>query len=118
MGQALKYHRSAMSQTLLRFGLWIVLAVLTLYVVRETFPESPFADIAGEQTLQYAGLFGLGLIAGGFVVGLLERAWTTARKNRCIVCGTSIPRGEVYCKGHLRQVLEKEREHDRRVRTR
>jgi hypothetical protein len=105
-----------MSQALLRYGLWLVLIVLAMYVLRETFPESEAARALNDTLLQRAGLAGLGMIAVGFVLNQLERVWDKTKRSRCIVCGAAIRRGDIYCREHLRQVLDQEREASRKLR--
>ena len=41
-----------MSSTLLRIGLWVVLIVIVLYVLQQTFEEGPVAEYVGTPMLQ------------------------------------------------------------------
>lgn len=107
-----------MSQTLLRFGLWIVLIVLAGYVLRETFAEAPFAELLTEELLQNSGMLGVALVVGGFILRLLEPLWKTVAKRRCANCRQPVMHGELYCREHLRQVLAREDELQRRTRFR
>lgn len=107
-----------MSQTLLRFGLWVVLIVLAGYVLRETFADAPFTEFLTDDILQNAGLLGLGLIVGGFVLRLFEGVWKKTVVRRCANCRQPVLHGELYCREHLRQVLAQEDELQRRSRFR
>lgn len=107
-----------MSQTLLRFGLWTVLIVLAGYVLRETFADAPFAEFLTDSLLQNAGTVGLLLIAAGFVMRILERVWKKTVVRRCANCRQPVMHGELYCREHLRQVLAREDELQRRQRQR
>ncbi|MBV9495524.1 MAG: hypothetical protein JOZ54_14845 [Acidobacteria bacterium] len=107
-----------MSSTLLRLGLWILVIVLALYVIHESFEDSPVAELVPLEMLQNAlYLGGVVLIAGG-VLRLFEKGTRKVVKNRCSVCRTPIPHGALYCRQHLRRILHKEdeRTHITRIR--
>jgi hypothetical protein len=97
-----------MSSTLLRLGLWVVLLVVVLYVLQQTYEEAPFVDFFAPAMLQKALLVGGLLVVAGFVMRLLERGAKVIVKNRCIVCRLPIEHGAIYCRQHLRQVLSRE----------
>src|SRR4051812_16342657 len=97
-----------MSGTLLRFGLWIVLIVLALYVLRETYSESPAQEYLSPGLLQKAGAFGLALIAAGAIASMFEKTASVVLKKRCQVCHRSVSPGELFCRQHLRSILEEE----------
>lgn len=104
-----------MSGTLFRLGLWVILIDLALYVLKDTFAESPAADLFSADTLTKAAVVGLLLLAAGTVAAFVERATRPIRRSRCTTCGKAVPRGEIYCREHLRRVLELE---DTRLRAR
>jgi predicted nucleic acid-binding Zn ribbon protein len=100
--------RHLMSSTLLRLGLWVGILVLALYVVHETYHESTIAEMIPIGMLQKAlGLAGV-LLAAGVVARMFEKTSKVVSKNRCRVCGTAVPPGAIYCRAHLRTVLEQE----------
>ena len=105
-----------MSSTLLRLGLWVILLVVALYVLQQTFEDAPFVDFFAPAMLQKALVLGGILIAAGIVTRLLERGAKVIVKNRCVVCKTPIEHGAIYCREHLRRMLN--REDDRTHRTR
>jgi predicted nucleic acid-binding Zn ribbon protein len=107
-----------MSSTLLRLGLWIILLVVVLYVLQQTYEEAPFADFFAPAMLQKALTLGGLLVVAGIVMRILERGAKVVTKNRCIVCRTPIDHGAIYCREHLRSILhrEDERTHMTRVR--
>jgi hypothetical protein len=107
-----------MSQTLLRFGLWIVLIVLALYVVRESINGSSGTEYVSDQILQHAGSFGILLIAAGGVALIFEKAASKTRFRHCTLCRQPVAKGEIYCRMHLREVVEREHELNRRTRVR
>jgi predicted nucleic acid-binding Zn ribbon protein len=104
-----------MSSTLLRLGLWVILLVVVLYVLQQTYEDAPFVDFFAPAMLQKALVLGGLLLAAGVVTRLLERAKVVV-KNRCVVCKTPIEHGAIYCRQHLRRILN--REDDRTHRTR
>lgn len=97
-----------MSSTLLRIGLWILVLVLALYVVQQTFEQSPIAEYVPMNMLQHAMVVGAVLLVAGIVFRILERGAKAVVKNRCAVCRTPIPKGAIYCREHLRAVLHDE----------
>ncbi|MEA2339784.1 MAG: hypothetical protein QOE82_3791 [Thermoanaerobaculia bacterium] len=107
-----------MSSTILRLGLWIILLVVVMYVLQQTYEDAPFVDFFAPAMLQKALALGGLLVAAGIVVRLLERGAKVVTKPRCIVCKTPIEHGAIYCREHLRRVLhrEDERTHMTRVR--
>src|SRR5258706_1600517 len=105
-----------MSSTLLRLGLWIVLLVVILYVLQQTYEDAPFVDFFAPVMLQRALALGGILVAAGVVMRIFERGAKAVIKNRCVVCKTPIEHGAIYCREHLRSMLS--REDDRTHRTR
>lgn len=97
-----------MSSTLLRLGLWTMVLILALYVVHETFIESALAELIPfamlGQALTVAGL----LVVAGLVLRVAEKAKKVVSKHTCRVCNTQIAAGAIYCRVHLRAVLERE----------
>ena len=107
-----------MSSTVLRLGLWIILLVVAMYVLQQTFEDAPFVDFFAPAMLQKALVLGGLLVAAGIVLRILERGAKAVTKNRCIICRTPIDHGAIYCRHHLRSVLSREDEitHMTRVR--
>ncbi|HEV7573511.1 MAG TPA: hypothetical protein VGQ21_18600 [Thermoanaerobaculia bacterium] len=108
-----------MSTTLLRLGLWVILLVVVMYVLQQTYEEAPFVDFFAPVMLQKALALGGILIAAGIVMRILERgAKTVVVKNRCLVCKTPIEHGAIYCREHLRRMLNREDDRTHRTRVR
>lgn len=99
-----------MASTILRLGLWILVIVIALYVVHESFEESPVAEYVPMAMLQKAMVLGGVLLALGIVLRVFEKGAKAVVKNRCAVCRTPIPAGAIYCRAHLRAVLHEEDE--------
>jgi hypothetical protein len=97
-----------MSSTLLRLGLWIVLIIVALYVLRETFETGPWVEYVSAGLLQKALSLAILVLAGGVVARVLEKGHKVVTKNRCVVCRTPIASGAIYCRAHLRGVLHRE----------
>jgi hypothetical protein len=105
-----------MSSTLLRLGLWVILLVVVLYVLQQTYEEAPFVDFFAPAMLQKALALGGILLAAGVVMRLLERGAKVVVKNRCVTCKTPIENGAIYCRQHLRRVLNREDDRTHRLR--
>jgi len=108
-----------MSSTLLRLGLYTILIVIALYVVAQTYGEtSPVATYIPIPMLVKALGVGVLLVISGIVAAILEKGAKAVSKNRCAVCRTPIPPGAIYCRAHLRRVLqtEEDKTHMTRVR--
>jgi predicted nucleic acid-binding Zn ribbon protein len=97
-----------MASTLLRLGLWILVIVLSLYVIHETFVDSPVSEYVPVSMLQNALVLGGLLMAVGVVLRIFEKGAKAVVKNRCAVCRTPIPQGAIYCREHLRAMLHDE----------
>ena len=97
-----------MSSTLLRLGLWIIIIVLALYVIHETYENSPVAEMVSMDLMQKALVVGAAAIVAGIVLRLFEKGTRAVVKNRCTVCRTPIPSGAIYCRAHLRNILHEE----------
>jgi hypothetical protein len=102
-----------MSSTLLRVGLWVVLIVIVVYVLQQSFEDTPLAEYVTTPMLQKALVLGILVTIAGIVMRVLERGAKVVTKNRCKTCRTPIPSGAIYCRAHLRNVLhhEEDREH-------
>jgi hypothetical protein len=101
-----------MSATLLRFGLWILVLILALYVIRENYSEQPIADMIPVTMLSQGLILSVALVLAGVITRMFEKTTKAVIKNRCRTCQTVIPHGAIYCRAHLRGVLERE---DRRT---
>lgn len=99
-----------MSTTLFRTGIWVIIATLAAYVVRETYSGELVAYL-NEQLLQRALMLGIGSIGLG-VVAWLGGKVAPKKRASCKVCRQSIPAGAVYCRIHLHEVLENARHTD------
>jgi predicted nucleic acid-binding Zn ribbon protein len=108
-----------MSTTLLRLGLWIILLVVGIYVLQQTLEESPLVEFFNESLMAKGLMLGGALLAVGFVSRLFEKTvGKTVVRSHCAVCRTPVPKGAIYCRQHLRSVLEREddRTHATRIR--
>ena len=94
-----------MSSTLLRLGLWILVVDISLYVIHESFEESPVAEYVPLTLIQHALLIGAALLIIGLVLRMFEKGAKAVVKNRCAICRTPIPKGAIYCREHLRAML-------------
>ncbi|HEU4522474.1 MAG TPA: hypothetical protein VFT12_10745 [Thermoanaerobaculia bacterium] len=107
-----------MSSTLLRLGLWMLVLVLALFVLQTTYGDSPLAEMIPNAMLQQALVLAVLVVIAGLVVKMFEKGKKVVSKNRCRVCSKPIPAGAIYCREHLRNVLELEdrRTHNTRIR--
>ena len=101
-----------MSTTILRSGLWLLVLVLALYVIHESYVDQQFVDMIPVTMLQHALLLSGLLVIVGVGMRVLEKGQGVVSKNRCKICRTPIPSGGIYCRAHLRHVLDLE---DRRT---
>jgi predicted nucleic acid-binding Zn ribbon protein len=107
-----------MSSTLQRLGLWIILIVVALYVLHETYAGLPIQEYFSMDMMTKALALGGLLLIAGFVMRVLEKGAKVVKKNRCVVCKTPIAPGAIYCRAHLRNVLAREDERVHVTRTR
>ncbi len=107
-----------MASTVLRLGLWTVLAVVALYVLHETYAGTHLEEYFSTSMLQKALIVGVLLVVAGMVMRVLEKGAKKVVRNRCTICKTPIPPGAIYCRAHLRNVLAREDERTHMTRTR
>lgn len=107
-----------MSATLLRLGLWIILADVALYVLHETYAETTLGYYFSYNILRGAFIVASSLIVIGLVLRAVEKGAKVVVKNRCVICKTPIPPGAIYCRAHLRSVLHREDERTHMTKTR
>lgn len=109
-----------MSTTVLRLGLWTLILSLGLFVVDSSFPNSPLAELVSVNLVQDILILSAVLIVAGIVLRMFTKTAGKVlhKQNRCRVCETVIPAGQIYCRPHLRGVLEREdrRTHNTRIR--
>lgn len=107
-----------MSATLLRLGLWILVIVMALYVIHESFEDSPVAEYIPVAMMSKALAVGALLLIAGIALRMFEKGSKVVMKNRCRVCRTPIPSGALYCRAHLRSILhdEDDKTHMTRIR--
>lgn len=107
-----------MSSTLLRLGLWIAILVLAAYVISESFEGSTIAEMIPMHLM--TKVFGLAaaLLIAGVIVKMFEKTKEKVSRSRCRICGTPVSSGAIYCRNHLRKVLEIEdrKTHNTRIR--
>jgi len=107
-----------MSSTVLRLGLWIILLVVVMYVLQQTYEDAPFVDFFAPAMLQKALSLGGILVVAGIVLRFVERGAKKVIKTRCVVCKRPVEHGAIYCRQHLRRVMvhDDERTHSTRMR--
>lgn len=109
-----------MSTTILRLGVWILIIALALFAIDTSFTNSPLAGMISTDLLTYVLIFAGALIVIGVIVRIFGKPAGKAAlgKNKCRVCGTAVPQGAIYCRPHLRGVLEREdrRTHNTQIR--
>jgi predicted nucleic acid-binding Zn ribbon protein len=102
-----------MSSTVLRLGLWLLILTLGLFIFISNVDETPLGELITPTLLQHVLVLSVVLVAAGGLWRIFEKtANRVVVKNRCQVCGTPVPHGAIYCRTHLRGVLEAE---DRRT---
>jgi predicted nucleic acid-binding Zn ribbon protein len=108
-----------MSTTLLRLGLWTLILVMAVYVLATTYEEEPWAEMIPMEMLQQALIVAGAVIVLGLVARMFDKSVKVVTKNRCRVCRTPIPSGALFCRAHLRSIIQDEddKTHATRVRS-
>ena len=97
-----------MAAILRAVGIVVVAVWLILLFAREQFGSESVPV-----TTSLLGV-GLALIAAGIALGFFGRARQAVARSRCARCGTTIPRGAVYCREHFRDSIDKMRDSQRK----
>ena len=98
-----------MALTLFRTGIWILLAVLAMWVLRDAALKD-FANLLNNQLLNRAGMLGFAVIGLGVLAMIYEKVAVRPKKAKCKVCGRPVIAGEFYCREHLRELVDRARE--------
>lgn len=98
-----------MALTLFRSGVYILMVVLAIWVLRDSV-LSDYSHILQDRLLNQAGLFGLAVIALGVVALIYEKVSAGPKKHRCKVCRKPVIAGEYYCREHLREIVDRVRQ--------
>lgn len=103
-----------MSAILTRFGLYTILVVLAVFVLRENVDGIPYTEFLTDTLLVQVGLAGVVMVVAGIVLGPFERLQSKTSRKKCVVCRAPVIVGKLYCRTHLREILEAEdsRRHD------
>jgi hypothetical protein len=109
-----------MAITILRLGLWILILSLALYVLDTSITNSPFAELVSVGLVQQVMYLGAALFVVGIVMRLFGKTASKAlhKSPHCRICNIAIPDGQIYCRTHLRGMLEREdrKTHNTRIR--
>jgi hypothetical protein len=103
-----------MASTLIRTGLWLEIAILVTFIIRERLAESAFARSVTPGLLGNLMIIGALLIVAGFILSFFGRAAKVIEGSHCAVCRRRIRPGDIYCREHLRGVIAEEEEKLRR----
>ena len=101
-----------MSAILIRFGLYTILLLLAVFVLREQL-DMPREEMLTDALLVQVAIAAVVMLIAGFVMRLFEKATTKRPKGRCIVCKRKVLTGPTYCRDHLRELVGEERERGR-----
>lgn len=91
---------------LFRIGVYILLAVLGLWVLRDSVLKS-LAGYLIDRNLNIAGIVGFAVIGLGFITLIYEKMSTGPKKTKCKICKKPVLTGEYYCRVHLREIVDR-----------
>lgn len=105
-----------MSARLIRIGLWLVLIVLALALLREGLLD-PAGDlaVASGPLIEKGLLLGAGLTVAGVILWLIQKLLGSTPKGRCAKCRRPVPKGDIYCRVHLREIVYDEEDRGHRI---
>lgn len=101
---------------LMRIGLWLILIVLALALLREGLLD-PTGDpaIASGPLIEKGLILGAGLTVLGAFFRLIQKLFGAPPKSRCRECRRPVPKGDIYCRVHLRNIVFEEEDRKRRT---
>lgn len=97
-----------MALALFRIGIYALLAVLALWVLRDNVLAS-FSGLLSDRVLNLLGFGGIVSLAIGFLAMLYEKSSTGRKRTRCKICKKPVIAGEFYCREHLREIVDRAR---------
>jgi hypothetical protein len=94
----------------------LILIVLALALLREGLLD-PAGDlaIASGPLIEKGLILGAGLTVLGTIFWLIQKLFGTKPKSRCRECRRAVPKGDIYCRIHLRQIIFEEDDRERRA---
>lgn len=109
-----------MSITVLRIGLWMLILSLVLFVIDTSYDGTPIAELITADLLQKIFLLSGVLVIAGIILRIFDKTAgkVLQKTNHCRVCNAVIPAGQIFCRVHLRGMLEREdrKTHSTRIR--
>lgn len=105
-----------MATGLMRIGLWLVLIVLALALLREGLldPASDFSIVSGP-LIEKGLVVGAGLTVAAAFLWLIQKLLGSSPKGRCAKCRRPVPKGDIYCRLHLREIIYHEDDRGHRI---
>ena len=98
-----------MALLLFRIGIYVLLAVLAMWVLRDNVLKD-FSATINDHLLNLVGLGGMAVLAMGFLALIYEKLSAGPKKTRCKVCRKPVIAGEFYCREHLREIVDRGRQ--------
>jgi|SRR5687767_12174128 hypothetical protein len=91
-------------------GLWTLVLIMALFVIRESYADNPIADMIPQRMLEQAMIVAAIAVVAGVALRAFEKTSNVIAKSksRCQVCNKQVPQGAIYCREHLRSMLERE----------
>jgi hypothetical protein len=99
-----------MALVLFRTGIWVLLAVLALWVLRDGGVLEDYAHLLSDELVTRLGIAGVAVLGLGFIVLIYEKLTVGPKKNKCKVCGRPVIAGEFFCREHLRDIVDRARQ--------
>lgn len=95
-------------------GFIILGLVVAAHLGKAIYPDQTFWDIALTPNNIYLAYAGAAVLLGLWFLTLIVNPMGKAVKsNRCARCGKKIPKGDIYCADHLKQVVQEYRDQNR-----
>ena len=89
----------------------LIAIVVGAHLLKLLLPEFTFwEEVLLPKNVQLILAAGGICIALSFVAGIFKPISKVATKNRCVRCRRPIPKGDIYCKDHLKQAVNEARE--------
>lgn len=98
----------------MNLGFTLIALVVGAHLLKLLLPEFTFWEhVLLPKNVQLILIAGGACVALSLAMGILKPIHKVAATNRCVRCKKPIPKGDIYCRDHLKEVVNEAKDHQR-----